>query len=326
MIVGTMPESILNGMSKLKFLRKYLGRPFLRASERLWPLLAPGASFAPIYSYGSFIQSLIRLREPRTQYHGTYFFRNRPELELMRVLLSQRAEQSTLRMSVLACSNGAEAYSILWTIRSAFPDLQIIMNAVDISQDILEMARKGLYSFKVHELVNSQIFERLTESELKTMFDEEGNGLFRIKPWLSQGINWCLADATDPQLPSRLGLQDIVVANRFLCHMAPPDAESCLRNIARLVRPGGYLFVSGVDLDVRTKVAVDLGWSPVTQFLEEIHDGDPSLRRDWPLRYWGLEPLCRKKPDWSIRYASVFQLNHQTDSLQMQTVSSEQTI
>jgi hypothetical protein len=32
-----------------------------------------------------------------------------------------------------------------------------------------------------------------------------------------------------------LGLQDIVIANRFLCHMEPRDAERCLRNIARLV-------------------------------------------------------------------------------------------
>jgi len=41
-----------------------------------------------------------------------------------------------------------------------------------------------------------------------------------------------------------------VVANRFLCHMEPPDAQNCLRNIGRLVKPGEYLFVTGIDLDV----------------------------------------------------------------------------
>src|SRR4029453_4134504 len=40
----------------------------------------------------------------------------------------------------------------------------------------------------------------------------------------------------------------------------PPEAERCLRNIARLVRPGGHLFISGTDLDVREKVAHELGW------------------------------------------------------------------
>jgi len=55
-----------------------------------------------------------------------------------------------------------------------------------------------------------------------------------------------------------------MVANWFLCHMHPEEAEECLRNLARLVKPGGYLFVSGVDLSVRSKVARDLGERPVT--------------------------------------------------------------
>jgi hypothetical protein len=49
-------------------------------------------------------------------------------------------------------------------------------------------------------------------------------------------------------------------------------AEKCLRNIARLVSLDKYLFVSGIDLDIRTKIAHDLGWKPLLQeLLEEIH-------------------------------------------------------
>ena len=44
------------------------------------------------------------------------------------------------------------------------------------------------------------------------------------------------------------------------------------------------------------------------EFIGEIHDGDPSLRQDWPLEYWGLEPLDRRRGDWKSRYASVFQI------------------
>ena len=52
------------------------------------------------------------------------------------------------------------------------------------------------------------------------------------------------------------------------------SAELCLRNFAPLASPDGYLFVSGVDLDVRTKVALDLGWEPVPELL----DRDPRRR------------------------------------------------
>jgi hypothetical protein len=63
---------------------------------------------------------------------------------------------------------------------------------------------------------------------------------------------------------------------------------------------------------MRTAVPFDrgreLGWTPITDLVEEIHEGDPSLRRDWPLHYWGLEPLDRKRRDWQLGYASIFRL------------------
>lgn len=61
-------------------------------------------------------------------------------------------------------------------------------------------------------------------------------------------------------------------------------------------------------MNIRTKVALELGWKPVRELLEEIHDGDPSVRGDWPLKYWGLEPFDNKRHDRMVRYASVFQL------------------
>lgn len=304
-----MASSILTRMSTSKTLRKHVGGPFLSGNERLWrrlPASFTGTRLAR--SYGVFLHTLVQLRSARRQYHGTFFLRNRPELQLMCELSNQWRKSSALKMTVLACSNGAEVYSILWTVRSARPDLQVVVNAVDISSDILEVAKRGVYSLTTDELVCSPIFERLTPHEMQSMFDKDGS-CFRIKSWIKDGIDWQLADAGDPQLSAHFGEQDIVVANRFLCHMRPQEAERCLRNIARLVKPGGYLFVSGVDLDVRTKVATELGWTPVRELLEEIHDGDSSLRRDWPWRYWGLEPLTKERSDWAVRYASVFQLN-----------------
>jgi hypothetical protein len=90
--------------------------------------------------------------------------------------------------------------------------------------------------------------------------------------------------------------------------MDTPEAERCLRNIARLVRPGGYLCVGGIDVDVRSRVAHELGWTPIQELLEQIHEGDPVLRNDWPFHYAGLEPLDKNRDDWNIRYAAVFRI------------------
>jgi chemotaxis methyl-accepting protein methylase len=240
-------------------------------------------------------------------YFGTFFLRNRPALELMRRLADQKAKGSNLRVAVLACSIGAEVYSILWTIRSARPDLKVLLDAVDISQEILSFAEKGIYAPDTSQFVGSSIFERMTEDEMVEMFDWEEDEA-KVKLWLREGITWQLGDAADAELINILGPQDMVVASNFLCHMAPADAERCLGNIAQLVSPGGYLFVSGVDLDVRTKVAVELGWEPVPELIAETHNGDPCVRADWPWQWWGLEPLNRRRHDWQIRYAAAFRI------------------
>jgi chemotaxis protein methyltransferase CheR len=183
----------------------------------------------------------------------------------------------------------------------------VLLDAVDISTEILSFAEKGIYTPDTSQLVGASIFERLTEAEIVEMFDWKGDQA-TVKSWLREGITWHLRDAADPELLNILGPQDMVVASNFLCHMASVDAERCLSNISQLVTPGGYLFVSGVDLDVRTKTALDLGWEPVRELMAEIHDGDRSVRADWPWEWWGLEPLNRKRHDWQIRYAAAFRI------------------
>jgi SAM-dependent methyltransferase len=240
-------------------------------------------------------------------YVGTLFLRNRPALDLMRMLTAEKPRGATIRIAVLGCSAGVEVYSILWTIRRERPDLNVAVDAVDISREVLTIAEEGVYGPRTSETVGAAIFQRLTETERREMFDWDGEQA-RVKPWLREGIAWRVGDVSDPSLIEELGAMDLVIANNFLCHMDVTSAEQCLRNFVRLATPGGYLFVSGVDLDLRSKVALDLGWEPVLDLMTEIHDGDPLVRADWPCHWWGLEPLDRTRSDWQTRYASVFRI------------------
>src|SRR5207249_7724235 len=100
---------------------------------------------------------------------------------------------------VLGCSIGAEVYSILWMIRSARPDLKVLLDAVDISNEILNFAEKGSYTPDTCQLIGASIFERLTEAEKVEMFDWEGDQA-TVKSWLREGITWQLGDAADREL------------------------------------------------------------------------------------------------------------------------------
>jgi len=251
---------------------------------------------------------------------------------LLRSLLAQKPRGSSLDIAVIACSKGAEVYSFMWAIRSARPDLKVRLYAVDIAQEIVDFAAKGVYSLNSvagskpnpeaivagdmtwkDQPVSSSVFERMTREEIEGMFEVDGDQA-KIRASLKEGITWLQGDASSPKLISDLGPQDIVVGNRFLCHMDPPFAEECLRNFSRLVKPGGYLFVYGVDLDVRGRVAKDRGWTPVTDMMQEVYNGDVSLRTAWPFEYFGLEPFSDDGPDWKLRCASVFQIGEAFDA------------
>ena len=173
---GQVSHAILAKAAKLRLFGKHPAWFFLRLNRRIWEIIpADVRNSYLIRAYGAWLQSLARLVETRRQYFGTFFFRNRPALELMRRLADEKAKGSTLRIAVLACSAGAEVYSILWTIRLARPDLKVIMWAVDISKEILNFAEKGIYTPDTCELVGCSIFERLTAQEMEQMFDWEGD-------------------------------------------------------------------------------------------------------------------------------------------------------
>jgi chemotaxis methyl-accepting protein methylase len=293
-----------------QILGKSPSRAFFRFNHDLWQKLpAAVTSFPPMRLYGAFVNNLAR-KGNRAQGLGTCFFRNRPALELIRRMADRKGHGETLKVAILGSSTGAEVYSIAWRIKSVRPDLKLELRAMDISSAVVEFASRGVYTVKSgvrsSDLEDPAILERMTNAEVVELFDQE-SGAVKVKPWIKEGIHWQVGDAGNPDLAEAFGPQDIVVANNFLCHMQPGPAQRCLRNIARLVGPQGYLFVAGIDLDVRTQVARELRWRPVEELLEEIHEGDKWLRQLWPGHYAGLEPLIKRKKDWKLRYAAVFQ-------------------
>ena len=323
-------QAKVNKMSKSKLLRRYLGRPYFLVNVWIWTHLPNSLKGSHLgWTYGAHVLKLIQLRSARRQYTGTFFFRNRPEIELLIRLLDRIGGTSGVDLTILGCSKGAEVYSFSYAVRSARPELQLRIRAVDIDADVVQFAQGGVYylgnrsgggdlsldplspvgdlAAKTYGDQSTSVFERMSADEIAAMFECEDQRA-QVRPPFRENIAWSVGDAGDPKLIDEFGLQDIVVANRFLCHMQPDEAETCLRRLACLVKPGGYLFVSGVDLKVRTKVARECGWQPVTELIDEIHEGDQSLRKDWPLQYWGLEPLDRRREDWDLRYVSVFQL------------------
>lgn len=303
-------RSRLNRLISSRVLGKSPLNAYLRLNRYIWRKLpAQITELGFVRWYGTLLHRLVRMQNVRGQLLHTFFLRNRATLELIaRVVARRRTTADVLKVAVLGCSAGAEAYSVAWKIRSTCPNMKLALRAVDISRRAVDLARGGVYSQATAQITGTDPFDRMTEAEIDELFDRRDDGL-AIKPWLREGIKWDVCDVSKPEIVDLLGPQEIVVANNFLCHMDAPAAEACLRNIASLVGPNGYLFVSGIDIEVRTRVANDLGWLPLTELIEEIHQGDPRMATDWPWNYSALEPLNKRRRDWQLRYAAAFQLS-----------------
>jgi chemotaxis methyl-accepting protein methylase len=281
---------------------------FLRLTQKLWNQLPISVSnLGPISYLGQSLHRLARINDVRVQSFNTHFFQNRPQLELIRRLAERSIDAEVLKVAVLGCSIGAEAYSIASTIRSARPELKLAISAVDISDLAVNVGRRGVYSRREPKLTNTDLFRVITAPEIDELFDFDGETL-TVKSWIKEGIDWYVGDVGRREVLDTLGPQDIVIANNFLCHMDDLAAERCLRNIARSVGPNGFLFVSGIELGIRTKVAKELGWEPLPDLVEEIHAAEPLRENEWPCHYAALEPCDKKRHDWRIRYATAFRI------------------
>ena len=103
-----------------------------------------------------------------------------------------------MKVAVLGCSTGAEAYSVAWKIRSARPDLKLVMHAVDISRQAVEFAKRGVYSLTTPELTDTSICSAMTAAERREILRRDECAVM-VKSWIKEGIDWQVGDAGDPK-------------------------------------------------------------------------------------------------------------------------------
>ncbi len=270
-----------------------------RAIEAFWNGLPPRVrTWKSTQDLGRRIHRRARRVQPRGGGCFTRFFRNLPQLEFVRDLVLERPQGAPVKIVSVGCSTGAELYSLLWLIRTARPTQDLQALGIDLAEECVHAASRGVYPHRVIEVA------AISENSHEGLFIKAGKTLV-VQDWLKESVTWAVGDACSPDLAARFGLHDVVLANNFLFQMSPGRAEACLRNLTGLVAPNGYLVVSGADLDMRSRILGELGFVPITAKCEQIYAAE-DVHAAWPLRFWGLEPIDRTRQDWAARYTTVF--------------------
>jgi chemotaxis methyl-accepting protein methylase len=215
--------------------------------------------------------------------------------------LTEPQPRLSLRIVVMGCSNGAEAYTIASILMTRSPGIEFQIDAYDINGDVIEKARSACYN--ADEVLNNKI---LTTEFIQSTFDID-HEIYRVKKDIALRVKFHIADVLSPSLASQAGYCDILFAQNFLFHLNRKDAVRAFDNLCGLMKTRAALFVDGMDLGLRQKWTRVQHLDPLDFRIEEIHNEARRARAaGWPDHYWGLEPFMTFTDDWRRRYATIY--------------------
>ena len=175
----------------------------------------------------------------------SFFFRDTKPFEQFRRLvlphlLEKRAAKRSFRIWSAACSSGQEAYSlsmILKEFEAKLAGWRVELIATDLSTEILDKAREGLYSqFEVQRGLPVQL--------LVKHFAQEGDR-WRISPEIRRMVTYRTFNLLDD--PAPLGQFDVVFLRNVLIYFDQPTKTKVLDRVARQMAPDGFLYLGGAE-------------------------------------------------------------------------------
>lgn len=258
-------------------------------------------SLPVVQALGQTIYKVKSRTQPRSQSTTTGFYRNLGQLSALNGPLSHLVSNGPIRVLVVGCSMGCEAYTLAGFLAAFCPTLDWCIEAIDISEEALAVARAGHYGTE-HGL-GRDYSEKTAAIEAK-LFSIEG-ARWSILPDVSDRVDFTQGDIL-LDMPRYKGSYDLVFGQNFMIHMVPSDEAKAFKNLVDAVRPGGALFIGGMDLDARKLLVGQHQLSPVEWKLREIHEEDYARRNAWPWEYWSLEPFPSRSDALAERYATIF--------------------
>ena len=175
----------------------------------------------------------------------TFFFRDRVPFDLFRDVLLPRALQTRaagrrLRIWCAAASTGQEPYSLAMLLQEAAAKLAgwtVEIVATDLSTEVLERARSGLYShFEVQRGLPVQL--------LVKYFSQVGEQ-WKISPSIVSAVDYRplnLLHSFD-----HLGQFDIVYCRNVLIYFDAPTKADVLRRIAKSLASDGTVLLGAAE-------------------------------------------------------------------------------
>lgn len=187
----------------------------------------------------------------------SFFFRDIKPFDRFRdvalpALLESRKTTKKIRIWCAACSSGQEPYSLAMVIKEAaakMPGWRVDIVATDISREILEKAKAGVYSqFEVQRGLPIQM--------LVKYFKQNGE-LWQIDAAIRGMVQY--RELNLMENISSLGAFDVVFCRNVLIYFDQSLKTDVLNRVARQMPNDGFLFLGGAE----TVIGLDTKFEPL---------------------------------------------------------------
>jgi len=213
-----------------------------------------------VRSYGEYIDLLLKDKNQWAKFldkvtiNVSEFFRN-PDIfaKLERAILPELCRgKSRLKIWSAACSNGAEPYSIAIIMEDSFPGLPYKITATDIDENVLNIAKTGIYEHR--------LLKNVTQERLRKYFRKEAGNLYSIDPRLKKNIMFQKHDL----LVDRYGTDyDLIVCRNVNIYFTRETQNEIYHKMNRSLKTGGVLFIGATENIINYK---ELGFEKLSHW------------------------------------------------------------
>lgn len=223
--------------------KAYLLESRLNPVARKWDFESFDALIAAVRSKKD-EKLLVDVTEAMTTNESFFFRDNRPFDQFKEIvlphLLEARAARKQIRIWSAACSSGQEPYTLAMILKEEAAKLagwNIEIVATDLSTEILEKAKAGLYSqFEVQRgLPITLLMKYFTQEGEKWQISDDIRRMVSYKPFN------LLED------PAQLGTFDVVFCRNVLIYFDQDTKSKVLARIADIMPADGFLYLGGAE-------------------------------------------------------------------------------